>query len=447
MLNATLLLTLAAVFNPSASPDSPARGDALTKAEQSAGWKLYTGADATGLWRGYKQHGFPGKGWTVKDGVLSTTKGGGGGDLITVDQFADLEMSWQFKMGEKANSGIIWHVAETGGATYETGPEYQLLEDGTYPDKLHAAQYCGALYDLYPPAEGKTMKAAGEWNSGRIRIRNGVAQHWLNGMKVVEARIFDDAGRPTKEWTDKIAGSKFKDMKGFGVQTTGFVAIQDHGDTELSLRDIRIRDLARPMPGEVSLFNGKDMTGWKAVLPDGKGGMGKMEDTFSVKDGVMIDKGQPIGYIRTEKDYTNFVLKLEWRFDPAKGAGNSGVLLRMVGEDKVWPKSVEAQLESGNAGDFWNIDNVKMTVAKERTNGRNTRMDPAAVKAAGGKIERPLGEWNEYEIVCDHGTVILSVNGVELNRATDVEVVPGKICLQAEGAEIHFRNIRLVPLD
>lgn len=444
-ITAAALLSLA-----SYSPTTPLSEPGLSKAEQAAGWKLFTGADATGLWRGYKQHGFPEKGWTVQDGVLSTTKGGGGGDLITVDQFADVEAAFKFKLGPKANSGVMWRVAETGGATYETGPEYQLLEDATYGAKPTDGHACGALYDLYPPVEGKVMKPQGEWNEGRIRLHNGVVQHWLNGMKIVEARVFDDAGKPTPEWAQKIAGSKFKDMKGFGVLPTGFLAVQDHGDTELALKDFMIRDLAKPMAGEVSLFNGKDMTGWKAILPDGKGGMAKMEDTFSVKDGVMIDKGQPIGYIRTEKDYTNFVLRLEWRFNPAKGAGNSGVLLRMVGEDKVWPKSVEAQLESGNAGDFWNIDNVKMTVAKERTNGRNTKMDPAAVKAAtmgGARLERPLGEWNDYEIICDHGTVILRVNGVELNRATDVEVVPGKICLQAEGAEIHFRHIRLVPLD
>jgi hypothetical protein len=111
----------------------------------------------------------------------------------------------------------------------------------------------------------------------------------------------------------------------------------------------------------------------------------------------------------------------------------------MVGEDKVWPKCVEAQLQSGAAGDFWNIDNFKMTVAKDRTNGRNTKRTHTA--------ERPLGEWNEYEIIVNGGTVILNVNGEELNRATDVEVVPGKICLQSEGAKIWFKNIRLIPLD
>lgn len=420
----------------------------LSKAEQAAGWRLFTGADASSLWRGYKSPKFPTKGWKAENGVLSIGMGGGGGDLITVDQFGDVEMEFEFKLGPKANSGIMWRVAETDGPTYMTGPEYQLLDDAGHGAKPTDPHSCGALYELYAPSEGKVTKPAGEWNTGRIYLRNGVIQHWLNGVKLVDGKIFADDGKTpptaTKEWADRIAASKFKDAKGFGVLPKGHLAIQDHGDTDVSLRNVKIRDLTpTPAKNEVQLFNGKDLTGLKAVLPDNA----KAEDVWSVKDGVLICKGQPIGYIRTEKDYTNYVLKLEWRFDPKKGPGNSGVLLRMVGQDKVWPKSVEAQLESGNAGDFWNIDEFKMTAAKERTNGRNTKMDPAMVKASGGKVERPLGEWNEYEIVVDHGTVILKVNGVELNRATNVEEVPGKICFQSEGAEIHFRNIRLVPLD
>jgi hypothetical protein len=110
----------------------------------------------------------------------------------------------------------------------------------------------------------------------------------------------------------------------------------------------------------------------------------------------------------------------------------------MIGEDKVWPKSVEAQLQSGNAGDFWNIGEFKMVTDPARTNGRNTKKTHGA--------ERPVGEWNEYEIIVNHGDVILFVNGEELNRASGVDEVAGFICLQSEGAEIHFRNIRLTPL-
>jgi hypothetical protein len=411
--------------------------ETVSPTDAAAGWKHMTGSDAVTRWRGFKQTAFPAKGWTVKDGVLSIGKGGGGGDLVSVDTYADLELEFEFKLGEKSNSGIMWRVDESADHTFMTGAEYQLLEDATFGAKPTDSHSCAAMYDLYSPAEGKTMKPAGEWNSGRLRLRNGVIQHWLNGSKVVEARLFGDDGKPTKEWADKIANSKFKDWKGFGVLPKGMIAIQDHGDTDLAMRNVRARDLAAPLPGEVKLFNGKDMTGWKAVLPSG----GTMADAWSVRDGAIICKGQPIGYIRTEEKYTNYVLRLQWRFDPAKGAGNSGVLLRMIAEDKVWPKSVEAQLQSGAAGDFWNIDTFTMTADAARTKGRNTKRDPKA-----GEVERPLGEWNEYEIIVDKGLVVLKVNGVEVNRAVDVAQEAGYICLQSEGAEIHFRDIRLVPL-
>jgi hypothetical protein len=161
---------------------------------------------------------------------------------------------------------------------------------------------------------------------------------------------------------------------------------------------------------------------------------------FSVKDGVMICKGNPIGYIRTEKDYKSFVLKLEWRWSPeTKKTGNSGCLVRVQSPDKVWPKSVEAQLQHENAGDFWNIEEFQMKTEASRLNGRNTKKTHGA--------ERPVGEWNEYEIIADGPNVILKVNGEELNRAWEVAESPGKIALQSEGCEIHFRNVRLSPLE
>jgi hypothetical protein len=407
--------------------------------EQAQGWKQLTGPGATSAWRAYKQPTFPAKGWKAEGAELSIAKEGGGGDIITVDQFADFDLVFDFKLGPKANSGIMFRVAETDGATYMTGPEYQLLEDATYGAKPTDPHSCAALYDLYSPADGKTMKPVGEWNQGRIWLHNGVLEHWLNGKKVVDVDVFDETGKPTPEWAAKIAASKFKDAKGFGVLPKGHIAIQDHGDTELSLRNVKIRDLG-PRTNEKPLYNGKDLTGWEAFVPDL---IAKKEDpakVWSVKDGILICAGNPVGYIRTKDKYTNYILRVEWRFNPVtKKAGNSGVLLRMVGEDKVWPKSIEAQLQSGSAGDFWNIDNFKMTADPARTNGRNTRKTHGA--------ERPVGEWNEYEIIVNKGDVILNVNGEELNRATGCEEVPGYICLQSEGAEIQFRSIRIVPLE
>jgi Domain of Unknown Function (DUF1080) len=161
---------------------------------------------------------------------------------------------------------------------------------------------------------------------------------------------------------------------------------------------------------------------------------------WNVKDGVLHCKGHPIGYLRTTEDFTNFVVTVEWRFDPALGAGNSGVLVRMTGPDKVWPKSVEAQLDSGNAGDIWNIDEVPMQVDPTRTQGRRTvKLQPSS--------EKPLGEWNRYVITVDGGELKLEVNGVLQNEAHWLEEVPGKILLQSEGAPIEFRKIEIVPIE
>jgi hypothetical protein len=118
------------------------------------------------------------------------------------------------------------------------------------------------------------------------------------------------------------------------------------------------------------------------------------------------------------------------------GAGNSGVLLRVVGPDQVWPKSIEAQLESRSAGDIWNIGDFPMRAEPSRTDGRHTtKVSPTN--------EKPLGEWNNYAILLDHGRLELRVNGEVQNVAQDCEVVAGKIGLQSEGAHIEFRNIRI----
>ena len=183
----------------------------------------------------------------------------------------------------------------------------------------------------------------------------------------------------------------------------------------------------------IKLFDGTSLAGWKPFLPQGD-----PATVWSVKDGVMVCAGNPIGYIQTEKEFTNYELTLKWRFDPAKGEGNSGVLLRVVGADTVWPKSMEAQLHSKNAGDIWNIGDFPAKADAGRTEGRRTRKEHLT-------NEKPLGEWNEYRLVMDGGTLELYVNGLLQNRATDVEVVPGRIALQSEGAHIEFKDIVLTP--
>ena len=187
-------------------------------------------------------------------------------------------------------------------------------------------------------------------------------------------------------------------------------------------------------PKVIELFNGKDFTGWKLFIPDENVDPATV---WEVRDGGVHCNGKPAGYMRTTKEYENYRLKLEWRW-PGRG-GNSGVLLHIHLPDKVWPKSIEGQLASGHAADFWVIDGTDF---KEHTN-KDDRRVPKRKKSS----EKPLGEWNQYEIFCKDNVIRLHINGLLQNVATDTTVNKGYIGLQSEGAPIQFRNITLEPLN
>lgn len=199
------------------------------------------------------------------------------------------------------------------------------------------------------------------------------------------------------------------------------------------------------------LFNGKDTTGWTFTLrppkdqPDSKP---DPKDTWSEKDGVLVCTGKPNGYIATEKEYENYVLRLKWRYPKDVQTPKSGVLLHLTGEDKVWPNSIEAQLNAGFAGDIW------LNADKE---GKMPKLDfPAEQKDAANKegrhffrlnkddkTEKAFGEWNEYEITCKGGDITLVVNGKAANKATGGELKKGRIALQSEGAPVEFKDIEI----
>jgi 3-keto-disaccharide hydrolase len=188
----------------------------------------------------------------------------------------------------------------------------------------------------------------------------------------------------------------------------------------------------------IALFNGRDLSGWTYHLdkPDVR-----MEDVWSVKDGVLRCKGQAAGYLVTKKnDFENYVLTVEWRW-PGKG-GNNGVLIHVTkpGALGVWPKCLEVQLQSGEAGDFWVIGT---TIEIDNPAGR---IEGRRHKNLTNGDEKPLGEWNKMEITCRGDEVLVKVNGNLVNHATKMSQSKGAIALQSEGTPIEFRNIKLKTL-
>lgn len=181
---------------------------------------------------------------------------------------------------------------------------------------------------------------------------------------------------------------------------------------------------------QVVLFNGHDLTGWEFVLRDAAV---DPHTVWSVEDGVIHCTGRPSGYMRTVEDYADYKLHLEWRWP--ERVGNSGVLLHMSLPDTVWPKSLEAQLNWGDAGDIWVIGGAEFKEHVEQSTRRTPKMK--------GSSEKPVGAWNTYEILCRGNTIKIYVNGVLQNIATETSVNSGKICLQSEGRPIEFRNVYL----
>jgi hypothetical protein len=194
------------------------------------------------------------------------------------------------------------------------------------------------------------------------------------------------------------------------------------------------------------LFNGKDLTGWVNV--------NTAEDTWSVRDGLLVCKGRPIGVMRSDREYENFVLHIEWRH--MEPGGNSGVFVwseAKPDEKTRLPNGVEVQMleldwvnlnkRGGETpplayvhGELFGVGGVE-TVPD---NPRGTRSKSIENRCKG------RGEWNTYDVVCVDGVIKLSVNGKFVNGISGSTRRKGYLCLESEGAEIHFRNIRIMEL-
>ncbi|RFM30417.1 3-keto-disaccharide hydrolase [Deminuibacter soli] len=205
---------------------------------KSEGFKpLFDGKTTTG-WHTYGQKGVTG-GWQAENGTLHFAPNGKkGGDIVTDGVYGDFDLKLEWKISANGNSGIIFYVYEDTTrfkSTYNTGMEMQVLDNDGHPDgKIHKHR-AGDLYDLIPSST-EPVKPVGEWNQVEIISKKGQLEFYLNGTKVVSTTLWND------QWKQLIAGSKFKDMPGFGTYKEGHIALQDHGN-EVWYRNIEIKKL------------------------------------------------------------------------------------------------------------------------------------------------------------------------------------------------------------
>jgi hypothetical protein len=193
---------------------------------------LFDGRTLNG-WRVYRGSAQP-RGWYVKDGALR--KDQATEDIISTEQFGNFELELEWRVSSGGNAGIFYRVTEEYEKPYWSGVEYQLLDDANHPDGRNRLTSAGAAYGLYPAPPG-VVKAAGEWNRARIVARGERVEHWLNGRKLLE---YDNG---SAEWNAKVAASKFSEWPNFAKARRGYIAIQGDHQGELSLRNIRVREL------------------------------------------------------------------------------------------------------------------------------------------------------------------------------------------------------------
>jgi hypothetical protein len=386
----------------------------LTDEEIADGWKLMFDGETTSGWRGFNQPVIN-KGWTVKDECLySSGKGGDiGGDIISDEMFEDFDLSLEWAISEAGNSGILFHVLEGDyPAVYVTGPEYQLLDDAGYPDKLEEWQKTGANYAMHT-VKSKTLKPVGEFNSSRIRVKDSHVTHWLNDEKIIEYDLWTD------DWKNRVQESKWKDYPFYGLARKGHISLQDHGSI-IKFRNIKIKDLTDK--GE-KLFNGQNLDGWTI----------HGTEKWYTENGEMICESGPdkaYGYLATNKQYNDFILRLEFK---QESNGNSGVFFRSSLDGtkisgwqvEVAPKGNDSGgiYESYGRGWLYQIPEDRENILKE-------------------------GDWNEMVIQVQGSRVMTWLNQELMTDLEDEKIgeASGVVALQIHdggGVKVKWRNIYL----
>jgi hypothetical protein len=200
-----------------------------------------------------------------------------------------------------------------------------------------------------------------------------------------------------------------------------------------------------------SLFNGKDLKGWHADVPEMDKNV-NAKTPFIIRDGLLVSLGTPGGHLITDSIYSNYKIEVQYRF--AGKPGNCGLLVHASTPRALYgmfPKSIEVQIEHTNAGDFWCIEEDITVPDMEQRRGDKSRWGVNGdrlrkVERLVQDVEKPIGEWNKMVVECKDDEVIVWVNDILVNHGYKCTASSGQIALQAEGSEVEFRKVSLTKL-
>ena len=214
------------------------KDNTLTEKQKQEGWELLFDGESLSGWHGYR--GGLLTAWSVQDGAIvcggsEFDKSDMRVDLVTDETFEDFEFSVDWKISPGSNSGVLYLLDESQPAPWMTGPEYQIIDDEGFPEKLEDWQKTGANYAMNT-ATSRPTKPVGEWNNTVIKKKGAHVEHWLNGTKVVDYTLW------TPEWEKEKTEGKWQDYPTYGTVKKGHIALQDHG-SPVYFRNIIIKSL------------------------------------------------------------------------------------------------------------------------------------------------------------------------------------------------------------
>lgn len=364
--------------------------------------------------------------------VILTARSGSGADEIALSRLGLRGMSaeWGRPMADKSVDGNPLRI---GGKSYASGV-------GTHAASRVRVRLNGATrFQAWVGVDDET----GGKGSVIFRIDADQTHTWSSGVirGGEAARRFDLDVTPYKELVLEVTDG------GDGIS-------HDHAnwaEAKFFYSGQPPEVLYTPKPGDLpviearvptaplELFNGVDLDNWIADLPRG----GRKEDVWQVRDGTLFCAGKPAGHLISDSAWRDYRLEVEWRWPPQSKGGNNGVLvhtteLHVLGN--LFPRSIEVQLMSGNAGDFWVIgEDITVPDMAARRKGRHIR------NLTDGS-EKPIGEWNHMVIHARGDTLKVWVNGDLVNEGFECSVSAGRITLQSEGAPCQFRRVTVMPL-